>query len=129
MIRALALLLVCQLVGETLARGMGLPVPGPVIGLALLAIGAVVYARLSGADASKIETTELGRVAGALLGSLGILFVPAGVGVVQQLPLVGAYGLQIFVALLVSTVLTLIVTVYVFLFVKRLTSGGREKAR
>jgi holin-like protein len=122
MIRALALLLFCQLVGEIFARGLRVPVPGPVIGLALLATGAIVHARITRADASLIETTDLGKTAAALLGSLGILFVPAGVGVVQQLPLVGAWGLQIFVALLVSTVLTLLVTVYVFLFVKRLVA-------
>ena len=119
MIRALALLLVCQLIGEVLTRALGLPVPGPVIGLALLAIGALIYVRITGAEASAIEKTGLGTTASALLGSLGLLFVPAGVGIVQQLPLIGSYALAIFVALLVSTVLTLLVTVYVFIFVKR----------
>jgi holin-like protein len=66
-----------------------------------------------------IEQTRLGVTAQALLGSLGLLFVPAGVGIVQQLPLIGSYALAIFAALLVSTVLTLLVTVYVFIFVKR----------
>lgn len=126
MIRALALLLACQLAGEIFARALSLPVPGPVIGLALLAVGILVHARATGADASKIESTELGRTAGALLGSLGLLFVPAGVGVVQQLPVVGAYGLALAIALFGSTVLTLIVTVYVFLLVKRLT--GKTQA-
>jgi len=121
MIRALALLLVCQLAGEILARVLGLPVPGPVIGLALLAI---VHARIVGAETSAIEKTDLGVTASALLGSLGLLFVPAGVGIVQQLPLVGAYAFAIFVALLVSTVLTLLVTAYVFIFVKRAIARG-----
>ena len=119
MIRALALLLTCQLAGEILTRARGLAVPGPVIGLALLAVLAVVHARIVGAEVSAIERTDLGVTASALLGSLGLLFVPAGVGIVQQLPLISAYALPIFVALLVSTVLTLIVTVYVFIFVKR----------
>ncbi|MFO1167289.1 MAG: CidA/LrgA family protein [Rhodoblastus sp.] len=126
MIRALALLLACQLAGEILARALGLPVPGPVIGLALLAAGILLHARATGAEATKIESTELGRTATALLGSLGLLFVPAGVGVVQQLPVVGAYGLALAAALVGSTVLTLIVTVYVFLFVKRLTCKADE---
>jgi len=112
MIPALALLLVCQLIGEVFTRALGLPVPGPVIGLAL-------HARLTGAQTSAIEQTRLGVTAQALLGSLGLLFVPAGVGIVQQLPLIGSYALAIFAALLVSTVLTLLVTVYVFIFVKR----------
>ena len=124
MIRALALLLACQLAGEVLARALGLAVPGPVIGLALLAVLAIVHARVAGAQISAIEKTDLGVTASALLGSLGLLFVPAGVGIVQQLPLIGAYALAIFVALLVSTVLTLIVTVYVFIFVKRAITRG-----
>jgi len=119
MIPALALLLVCQLIGEVFTRALGLPVPGPVIGLALLAVGAILHARLTGAQTSAIEQTRLGVTAQALLGSLGLLFVPAGVGIVQQLPLIGSYALAIFAALLVSTVLTLLVTVYVFIFVKR----------
>jgi putative effector of murein hydrolase LrgA (UPF0299 family) len=119
MIPALALLLVCQLIGEVFTRALGPPVPGPVIGLALLAVGAILHARLTGAQTSAIEQTRLGVTAQALLGSLGLLFVPAGVGIVQQLPLIGSYALAIFAALLVSTVLTLLVTVYVFIFVKR----------
>lgn len=128
MIRALALLLACQLTGEILARALGLPIPGPVIGLALLALGVLVHARVTGADPSNIESTELGRTATALLGSLGLLFVPAGVGVVQQLPVVGANGLALAAALVGSTVLTLVVTVYVFLFVKKLTGKRGEDA-
>ena len=115
MIRALALLLSCQLAGEILTRALDLAVNG----LALLAVLAIVHARIVGAETSAIEKTDLGVTASALLGSLGLLFVPAGVGIVQQLPLISAYALPIFVALLVSTVLTLIVTVYVFIFVKR----------
>jgi holin-like protein len=124
MIRALTLLLVCQLVGEIITRALALPVPGPVIGLGLLAVGAILHARLTGMAASAIEQTDLGATASALLGSLGLLFVPAGVGIVQQLPLIRAYALAIFVALLVSTVLTLLVTVYVFIFVKRAMGRG-----
>jgi holin-like protein len=128
MIRALALLLSCQLAGEILTRALGLAVPGPVIGLALLAVLAIVHARIVGAEISAIEKTDLGVTASALLGSLGLLFVPAGVGIVQQLPLISAYALPIFVALLVSTVLTLIVTVHVFIFVKRAITRGASPA-
>ena len=87
------MLLACQLAGEVLARALGLAVPGPVIGLALLAVLAIVHARIMGAEISAIEKTDLGVTASALLGSLGLLFVPAGVGIVQQLPLIGAHAL------------------------------------
>lgn len=122
MIRALAVLLVCQLAGEVLTHALGLPVPGPVIGLALLAAGALIHARIARTGAPAIEDTELGVTASVLLSSLGLLFVPAGVGIVQQLPLIGSNAMAIFAALLVSTVLTLLVTVSVFIVVKRLVS-------
>ena len=51
---------------------------------------------------------------------LGILFVPAGVGVIQNLGLLREYGAALAAALVVSTFLTLTVTVWVFVGVSRL---------
>ncbi len=45
--------------------------------------------------------------------------MPAGVGVVQYFDLLTAYGVALALALIVSTVLTLLATVGVFLLVKR----------
>src|SRR5262245_58604683 len=36
MIASLGLILLCQLIGEVFVRGLGLPMPGPVIGLLVL---------------------------------------------------------------------------------------------
>jgi len=47
--------------------------------------------------------------------------VPAGVGAIQELGLLSKYGAALAAALLVSTVLTLVVTVWVFVGVSRLT--------
>ena len=58
--------------------------PVPVIGLVLLVVGAMIRARIGGIDASEIEDTDLGTAASALLSSLGLLFVPAGVGIVAN---------------------------------------------
>ena len=38
-VHAFALLLVCQLVGEATVQGLGLPVPGPLLGMLLLFAG------------------------------------------------------------------------------------------
>ena len=89
MLRGVFLLLLCQLCGETLARGLGLPAPGPVIGLALLSLGLAIWARRAGGD---VEATDVGKAAKALLGALSLLFVPAGVGVVQYFDLLTRYG-------------------------------------
>lgn len=115
MLRGLFLLLFCQLVGEVAARGLALPAPGPVVGLALLAGGLALHARRG----ASVEGSDVDRAATALLGALSLMFVPAGVGVVQYFDLLAAQGLALGVALVVSTALTLLVTVGVFLAVKR----------
>lgn len=119
MLRSLALLLVCQLAGEAVTRGLALPLPGPVVGLMILLVALFIARRLRRVDASTVDSTSLGTVSNGLLASLGVLFVPAGVGVIQHLHLLGQQGLALFVILLVSTVLTLIVTVWVFVAVSR----------
>ena len=120
MIRGLFVLLFCQLVGEVVARGLGLPVPGPVLGLALLTAGLALRSRWRPFGDEALLASDVGRVSMALLGSLSLLFVPAGVGVVQYAGLFSQYGLSLALALLVSTLATLLATVGVFLWVKRL---------
>jgi holin-like protein len=115
MIQALALLLILQLVGETLVRLFALPLPGPVLGLVLLAAGLSLIPRLAGL---------VRPLAQGLLAHLSLLFVPAGVGVVGHLATFGAEGVAIAVALVVSTILALAVGALVFVAVDRLTGGG-----
>ena len=57
--------------------------------------------------------------------NLSLLFVPAAVGVVQQAGLIAANWLAIAAALVVSTLLTLVVTVYTFRIVARRIAGER----
>ncbi|GLR97023.1 tetrahydromethanopterin S-methyltransferase subunit G [Bradyrhizobium liaoningense] len=38
MLASLGLILLCQLIGEAVVRGLGLPLPGPVLGLLLLLV-------------------------------------------------------------------------------------------
>ncbi len=55
MIAALTQLLIFQLIGEIIARGLDLPVPGPVIGMALL----FVALSLRGGPGESLQTTSL----------------------------------------------------------------------
>lgn len=119
MIRGVFVLLLCQLAGEVVARALALPAPGPVIGLALLTLGLWVWSRGRSFGGEALEHSDVGRAATALLGSLSLLFVPAGVGVVQYLGLLREQGLALAAALVVSTALTLLATVATFLLVKR----------
>jgi putative effector of murein hydrolase LrgA (UPF0299 family) len=126
MVRGAFVLLLFQLVGEVLSRSLGLPAPGPVIGLALLVAALAIVRAWRPYDDEALASSEVGRVADALLRSLSLFFVPAGVGVVQYLGLLEAQGVALAAALVVSTVATLIVTVGVFLFVKRAIGRGSE---
>ncbi len=128
MIRSLGILLVCQLAGEIVARGLALPVPGPVLGIVLLLLALQVFTRQGGPDADHIEATDLGRTAGGLLQSLGLLFVPAGVGVVEHLGLFTRHGAALLAALAGSTLITLVVTAVVFGTVSGRLARRRDEA-
>ena len=120
MLRAFAILLGCQLAGETITRALAVPMPGPVIGLVMLVLLLFAVERRHLVDSATVDDTWLGKVSNGLLAVLGILFVPAGVGVIQNLGVLGQYGAALGATLLVSTVLTLVVTVWVFAGVSRL---------
>ena len=102
-LRGFALLLLLQAAGETLARFLSLPVPGPVIGMVLLlpALGL------------RAVRTPVAEAAQVLLSHLSLLFVPVGVGVITHLGLVSTWGLQLLVALVVSTWVGMAVTALV----------------
>jgi putative effector of murein hydrolase LrgA (UPF0299 family) len=124
MIRGLFLLLAFQLVGEVLARGLALPAPGPVVGLALLAAGLALFNRFRPFSDEDLVGGDLGQASTKLLGALSLMFVPAGVGVVQYFGLLRDNGLALAAALVVSTFATLLATVGVFALVKRLIGGA-----
>jgi holin-like protein len=122
MIEAITAILLCQLAGEGLARGLALPVPGPVIGLMILFLALVARGRLR-PHAPAAQETPLGVLAAFLLAHLSLLFVPAGVGIIGQADVLARHGVGLFVALVVSTAAALAVTALVFRAV-----AGREDA-
>ena len=117
MIRAIAIILVFQLGGESLARGLALPLPGPVIGLVALFVCMMVWPPLR----AMIEDT-----AKALLNHLSLLFVPAGVGVVAHLDLFRQQGLTLMVAVILSTAASILVAVITFRLVSKLTGADDD---
>lgn len=125
MIASLSLILLCQLAGEVLVRGLALPMPGPVVGLVLLLLLLVARDRFAILARGPLQGGGVENASRGLLAHLSLLFVPAGVGVVQKLDLIAAHGIAIVLVLLVSVVMTLLATVATFLVVSRLAARGR----
>lgn len=111
MVQAFCVLLLCQLTGELLVRATGIPIPGPVVGLALL-LGALAW--------RGTVPDGLRGVSRGLLTNLSVLFVPAGTGILVHLRRVGEQWPILAGTLFVSTALTITVTALVFLGMRRL---------
>ena len=114
MLPTLALLLSCQLLGEVAARGLGLSVPGPVLGLALL----IFLLRVAPTLAEHLRPTT-----GVILANLSLMFVPAGVGVIGNLDVLSKDWLALLVILVVSTLLAMLTAVGTFIGVQYLRKG------
>lgn len=114
MIGALAILLVLQLVGEVAVRWSGMPLPGPVVGMVLLFLALRWRQALPDALRATAET---------LLSHLSLLFVPAGVGIMQYGALLAEEWLAVVVALVSSTLITIAVTALVMKGVIRRQPG------
>src|SRR5512135_1430548 len=117
MLPALASLLVFQTIGEVLSYALALPIPGPVLGMALLLAFLLVHEpAVAGLRPTCVE----------LLKHLSLLFVPAGTGVMLHVARIADEWLPILVALVASTALAIVVTALVIKWTARLV--GEEPA-
>jgi len=108
MLHAFLLLIGLQLLGEALAATLRLPAPGMILGLLLLLALLAWRARRHGAE--RAIPPDLDALAKALHGHFGLLFVPAGAGILAQADLIAREGSAILAAVLASTVLTIALT-------------------
>ncbi|MBO6849595.1 MAG: CidA/LrgA family protein [Marinobacter sp.] len=120
-LNGITLLLVYQLVGEVAVRLAGLPIPGPVLGMVLLFLTLLVRGR---------APASVDQAASALLSHLSLLFVPAGVGMMVHFGRIADEWLPITLALLLSTVITMVATALIMQvtsrwFARPLESGGQ----
>jgi holin-like protein len=97
-------LLGCQLLGEVIVIAAGLPLPGPVVGMALLFLGLLVKGEVPAGLYSMAE---------GLLSHLSLLFVPAGVGIMLHAELIGAELLPLAASVIISTMITIVVTAWI----------------
>lgn len=97
----IALLGAIWLIGEAVVRATGLPLPGGIVGLALL-LGLLASHRIS--------LLSLRRGANWFLAELLLFFVPAVVSVLNYPQLMGLLGLKILIVILGGTVAVMGVT-------------------
>lgn len=107
MISGLVQILLFQGLGELVSKFLIPAIPGPVLGLILL----LTFLWLRGS-----VNAQLGMVSDGFSQHLGVLFVPAAVGVVLFLPQLRANFAGIAAALLISVTLTIAVTALVLRF-------------
>jgi holin-like protein len=110
MISGLVQILLFQSIGELVSKFLLPTLPGPVIGLVLLVLWLVLRKGIN---------TELALVADGFSQYLGLLFVPAAVGVVLFLPQLQANALAIISALVGSVILTIASSALVVRFLSR----------
>lgn len=107
MIDGLVQLLIWQGLGELMSKFLLPNIPGPVLGLLSLLLFLLIRGEVN---------QPLGMVADSFRQHLGLLFVPASVGVILFLPDLKTHAFAVAAALLVSVVLTIATTALVLKF-------------
>ena len=114
----ITILLIYQLVGEVTVLYLKLPVPGPVMGMVLLFVTLLIRNR---------TPASLENASTALLSHLSLLFVPAGVGMMVHFQRIGNEWLPISLAILLSTVVTLVLTALIMQGCQRFMTRSEPK--
>lgn len=110
MIAGLVEILIFQGLGELVSHFLLTMIPGPVIGLVLM----LAWFQLRKAVSQPVEL-----VANGLIQHLGLLFVPAAVGVVMFLPQLRSHAFAVAAALVASVILTIAATALVLRLLAR----------
>jgi len=118
MLYAVLALIALQCLGDLMAAVASLPIPGMAIGMMLLVCGLSIRGWWLGSQRAVPDV--LNRLAGSLHGHFGLLFVPAGVGVVGNIDRLAAHAFALLGAVLLSTAATVAVSATI--------AGMRSKA-
>ena len=117
MLASLTAIALFEVAGDLLQKLTGVPIPGPVIGMALLLAALILKGGLP---------DQLERAASGILSYLPMLFVPAGVGVMAHFDLIRAEWPAVVAALVGSSVLAISVTAVTMRAVERAQLALRE---
>jgi holin-like protein len=100
----LGIVLACWLTGELLAHAIRLPIPGAILGLAIM-LALLARRRLS--------AVSMRRGAEWLLADMLLFFVPAVLAVLNYPEFLGMTGLKVLFVILASTTAVMITTAFV----------------
>ncbi|HCW7672344.1 TPA: antiholin-like murein hydrolase modulator LrgA [Staphylococcus aureus] len=103
-------------VSKIIESFMPIPMPASVIGLVLLFVLLCTGA---------VELGEVEKVGTTLTNNIGLLFVPAGISVVNSLGVISQAPFLIIGLIIVSTILLLICTGYVTQIIMKVTSRSK----
>ncbi len=115
MVQGLAVIFLFQFLGEAIAEISGIPIPGNVIGMLLLFAALLIRV-------VPLETVD--KPATILIATLGMFFIPPGVGLIEQWPILKRIWLPVAIS---SSLGTLITAVSAGFLLKMFTGIGRGK--
>ncbi|MEO0442984.1 MAG: CidA/LrgA family protein [Pseudomonadota bacterium] len=114
------ILLIFQLLGESISHQLELFIPGPVIGMMLLFLLLLM---------SRKHFISLENASGVLLSHLSLLFVPAGVGLMQHLDKMYSEWLPIFAGILLGAIISMVVSIAVMTLLIKLLKLNNHEAK
>lgn len=112
MVYAFAALFACQLLGEVIVQSVGLPLPGPLVGMVLLFSGLVWHGRIP---------EKLNDTVGKLLRHMMLFFIPLVAGVMMHAQRMAAEWVPFMAACIAGAAVTLIVTSLTFEWMLKLS--------
>jgi holin-like protein len=128
MASAFAILIGLQLVGEVLREALHLPLPGPLIGMALLTV-ALVARGTAGATAEQAVLPSLLKVANGLVAKHGAAVRTCGRWHHHPTRLLRREWVAVLAGLLISTMLGIAVTGLVMHYVSRIAGTSHRQVR
>ena len=111
MVWGILILLGAQVSGDVIAGGLHLPLPGTVLGIVIL-VGVLRF--------RPSLVPELEKTASVLLKNFALFLIPIGVSLLTTGDLLRKTGPQIFVVVLIASLLTIASTVITFVAIRRM---------
>jgi len=99
----LGMVAACWLAGEAVVRSLGIPLPGGIVGLAMLLL--LLMSR-------RLSAPAMRRGAQWLLADMLLFFVPAVLAVLDHREFLGLVGLKILFVIVLSTAAVMLVTAF-----------------